>query len=121
MSKRLVPLSRAASLVAALHGCDSGEEPSQQDYDGVATAMSSALVSEDEGNIAAMGEVVLIVEGSVPSDMEDEEEADAVYVGGPRRSNRATPCSATTLRARPNRRATRPRTTRGSTWTGRER
>jgi hypothetical protein len=75
----LPPLALAASFTAALTGCETSDEPSQQDYDDVATAMSSALVSEDEGDIVAMGEVVLLVEGSMPSDMEEDGD---VYVGG---------------------------------------
>ena len=74
-----IHLALVGLLCATTAGCDADDTPTQQDYDDVATAMSSALVTEDQGDVASMDDVLLIAEGDTPSGMDQD---DGTYVGG---------------------------------------
>ena len=60
-------------------GCLPVDEPTSDEYDDVAVAMASVLVTDDNGDVSAMKEVSLIVQSTPPDDLDAEGE---VYVGG---------------------------------------
>jgi hypothetical protein len=76
MNFRIASLLISASVLA---GCLPSDEPTNDEYDDVAVAMSSVLVNDDGGDVTALKEVSLIVQSTPPEGLDADGD---VYVGG---------------------------------------